>query len=81
MKYIRFLSIAVVMETVLVETELEEEKLVEVDELLEKEEDEELDDTDEKSAPPCMFLRYGQPHGPSRVVTTSAPSSTPYNEQ
>ena len=59
------------------ETELEDEKLVEVEELLEKEE-EELMELEEKADSPCMFLRYGQPHGPLMVVTTCDPSSSPF---
>ena len=54
--YIRFLSIAVVIETVLVVEEEEEVKelLVEVEEVLEKDE---LVEAEEKLDAPCMFLR------------------------
>ena len=55
--YIRFLSIAVVIETVLVVEEEEEEVkelLVEVEEVLEKDE---LVEAEEKLDAPCMFLR------------------------
>ena len=55
-----------------------EEKLVEVDELLVK--DEQLVDIDEKDDAPCMFLRYGQFHGPLMVVTTCWPSTSPFKE-
>ena len=66
------------METVLVDEVEEEEKLVEVDELLVK--DEELVDICEKDDAPCMFLRYDQFHGPLMVVTTCTPSSTPFKK-
>ena len=73
--YIRFLSIAVVIETVLVVEEEEvKELLVEVEEVLEKDE---LVEAEEKNDAPCMFLRYLYPHAPSMLVTTSDPSIVP----
>ena len=78
------MAIAVEIETELVgEKELEEEKLVEIEELLETEElleKEELIETEENADCPCMFLRYGHPHGPLMVVTTCDPSSVPLNK-